>query len=307
MGLFHQTRKKAEWGDVAYHVVTCLFYSLFTVLCIYPFYYVFINTISANDISANGDIMFWPRQVHATNYTQILKLKGLSSAAVVSLARTVLGTILSVIGSSFLGYMFTQEKMWGRKFWYRYIILTMYFSAGLIPWYLTMMNLKLTNNFLVYILPGLVAPFFIILMKTYVESIPKSLMEAAEIDGCSILRIYWRIILPVSKPILATIAIFAAVGQWNAFTDTLVLVTDENLFTLQFILYKYINQSSSLANLIKSSSGMTGAMLADLTRMQTPTSVRMTVSVLVVLPILLVYPMFQRYFISGIMIGSIKG
>lgn len=183
----------------------------------------------------------------------------------------------------------------------------MYFSAGIIPWYLTMKNLHLTNNFLAYVLPAIVQPFNIILVKTYVESMPKELQEAAEIDGAHILQIFAKVILPICKPILATITIFAAVGQWNSFQDTLILMTDSKYFSLQFLLYQYINQANSLAMMIKNS-GMGGAAVAQaLSTQQTPVSVRMTVSVFVVIPIIMVYPIFQKYFVKGIMIGSVKG
>ncbi len=283
-----------------------LFFATVTFLCIYPFYYLIINTISANNLSSNGDILFYPRQIHLENYKQVFKIPGLGNAAFVSLARTLLGTVLSVITSGFLGFMFTQEKMAGRKFFYRFTIVTMYFSAGLIPWYITMNNLNLTNNFLAYIIPGMVSPFNIILVKTYVESTPKSLQEAAEIDGAGIVTVFRKVMIPLCKPILATAAIFSAVGNWNSFQDTLILVTDEKLYTLQYILYKYINQASSLANLIKSNSSAMNSLIGTATE-QTGTSVRMTVSVIVVLPIMLVYPVFQKFFVKGIMIGSVKG
>ena len=146
-----------------------------------------------------------------------------------------------------------------------------------------------------------------ILVKTYLESLPSSIQEAAEIDGAGTLRIFFQVILPISGPILATIAIFSAVNQWNSFQDTLIYITDEKLHSLQYVLYKYINQANSLAMLIKNSTNLSNETMANLASQQTPTSVRMTVSVIVVIPILLVYPMFQRFFIKGIMIGSVKG
>lgn len=283
-----------------------ILFAFITFICIYPFYYLIINTISANDLSANGDIMFWPKKIHFANYIEVFKIPGLGNAAVVSISRTVIGTILTVLVSGYLGFMFTQEKMAARKFLYRFTIITMYFSAGIIPWYITMNNLSLTNNFFAYIIPGIVAPFSIILVKTFVESIPRSLQEAAEIDGASIFTVFWRIMMPLCKPILGTVAIFSAVGNWNSFQDTLLLVTDEKLYTLQFILYKFINQASSLANLIQSNSASINSIMSSATQ-QTPMSVRMTISVIVVLPILLVYPLFQKFFVKGIMIGSVKG
>lgn len=291
----------------AFDMFLYIFYAIITFLCIYPFFYLIINTISANDLSANGDIIFWPRQIHFENYKEVFKMPGLGSAAIVSLSRTVIGTVLTVFASSFLGFMFTQDKMLGRKFLYRFVIITMYFNAGLIPYYITMSNLNLTNNFLAYIIPGMVAPFNIILVKTYIESTPKSLQEAAEIDGANIITVFLKVIAPLCKPILATVAIFTAVGHWNSFQDTLILVTDDKLYTLQYILYKYINQASSLANLIKSNSGALNGMIISMATQQTATSVRMTVSVIVVLPIIMVYPIFQRFFVKGIMIGSVKG
>ena len=169
-----------------------------------------------------------------------------------------------------------------------------------------MKNLHLTNNFLGYILPLVVSPFYIILTKTFVESIPKALSEAAELDGAGVLTVFWTIMLPIMKPILATVAIFSAVGQWNAFQDTLLLMTDTKLYSLQFILYQYLNQASSLSSLAKSTSS--GASLAGaLATTQTATSIRMTITIIVVVPIMLVYPIFQRYFIKGIMIGAVKG
>ena len=180
----------------------------------------------------------------------------------------------------------------------------MYFNAGMIPMYITMKNLHLTNTFWVYILPVIVQPFNIILVKTYVESIPKSLQEAAEMDGAGILTVFAKIILPTCKPILATVAIFAAVGQWNSFQDTLLYVTDQKLYSLQYLLYTYINQANSIAAMAKSSGT---ANLASVATTLTATSVRMTVAVVVVLPILFVYPFFQKYFVKGIMIGSVKG
>ena len=299
-------RRKIKPGDMVFQIVNYLVFLIITLICVYPFYYMIVNTISANDLSSNGLINFLPKSVHFDNYRQVLMLDGLSTAALVSLGRTVLGTACTVLASAFLGFMFTQERLWHRKFWYRFFVITMYFNAGLIPMFITMQTLHLTNTFWVYVIPAIVQPFNIILVKTYIESMPKSLQEAAEIDGAGIFTIFGKIILPTAKPILATIAIFSAVGQWNSFQDTLLYITDQKLYSLQYLLYTYINQASSLAAMVRNNG--TGAINAmTLATQQTPTSIRMTVSVIVVLPILFVYPVFQRFFVKGIMIGSVKG
>lgn len=298
--------KSPKSGDVAFNIVNYLVFIIITLICVYPFYYMIINTISANDLSANGNVNFLPKNIHFDNYRQVLGLNGLPAAALISLGRTVLGTVCTVLASAFLGFMFTQEKMWHRKFWYRFFIITMYFNAGLIPMFVTMKSLHLTNTFWVYIIPAVVQPFNIILVKTYIESMPKSLQEAAEIDGAGVFTVFGKVILPLAKPILATVAIFSAVGQWNSFQDTLIYITDQKLYSLQYLLYTYINQASSLAAMVRSN-GTAAVNMASLATQQTPTSIRMTVSVIVVLPILFVYPMFQRFFVKGIMIGSVKG
>ncbi|MEN8904897.1 MAG: carbohydrate ABC transporter permease [Clostridiales bacterium] len=293
-------------GNASFNIINYLVFGIITLICAYPFYYLIINTISANDLSANGMINFLPQKIHFENYVKIIQIRGLTTSAMISVGRTVIGTTLTVFASAFLGFMFTQEKMWGRKFWYRFFIITMFFNAGLIPLFITMKTLNLTDSFWVYVIPVIVQPFNIILVKTYVESTPKSLQEAAEIDGAGVLKIFFSIILPTCTPILATIAIFSAVAQWNSFQDTLLYITEQKLYSLQYLLYTYINQANSLASMVKNSSTSTLS-ATNLATTQTGTSIRMTVSVLVVMPILFIYPMFQKYFVKGIMIGSVKG
>lgn len=228
---------KYSKADHAFNIVNYLVFALITLVCAYPFYYLIINSISANDMSNNGLINFLPKQIHFQNYIDVLKMSGIGTAALVSVGRTVIGTACTVMASAYLGFMFTQEKMWHRKLWYRLLVITMYFNAGLIPMFMTMKTLHLTNTFWVYIIPAIIQPFNVIMVKTYVESIPRSLQEAAEIDGAGILTIFFKVILPTSKPILATIAIWAAVGQWNSFQDTLIYITDQKLYSLQYLLY----------------------------------------------------------------------
>ncbi|WP_432545837.1 carbohydrate ABC transporter permease [Kineococcus sp. SYSU DK004] len=292
--------------DVVFSAINYAVFALLAVICAYPFYYLIINAVSANDAAAAGDVRFLPTGLHLANFDQVLQLNGLAAAAAVSVGRTVIGTAATVLASAFLGFMFTQERMWGRKFWYRYLIITMYFSAGVIPLFITMKMLGLTNSFWVYVLPLVVQPFFVILVKTYVEAMPRSLQEAAEVDGASIVQVFFRIYLPNMTPILATVAIFSAVTHWNSFQDTLIYITDQSLYTLQYLLYTFINQANSLAQAAQGSSGNLSTVVAGATE-QTPTSIRVTVSVLVVLPIVFVYPLFQRYFVKGIMLGAVKG
>ena len=297
-------KPKARWYS-PFNIIVTVVFALLALLCIYPFYYLIINSISANDLSAAGAVVVVPLYIHFDNYTAIFKLPGLFMAANISVLRTVIGSACTLAGSSFLGFLFTKQRFWHRKFWYRFVIATMYFNAGLIPTYVNMNMLHMMNNFLVYILPLVVAPFNIILVKTFIENTPISLQEAAEIDGAGPMKVFALVILPIIKPILATILVLASVDQWNRFYDTLMYVKSQDLFTLQYTLWKYMNQAVFLSNLIKSTEN--ADVIANAALAQNPMSIQMTVSVVVTLPILIVYPFMQRYFVKGIMIGAVKG
>ena len=288
-------------GLGVFDTILVLFFFVFTFICVFPFYYLFINTISDNTLVASGQINFFPRGIHFTNYARILGEGDLFNAVIVTVLRTVLGTALMVITSAWAGYMVTRQKMWHRSFWYRALVVTMYFNAGLIPWYVNMQMLGLTGNFLAYIIPGLVAPYNIILVKTYIESIPSSLEESAIIDGASSFKVFSRIILPLSVPILATIAIFGAVGNWNSFQDSLLLMSSKpELYTLQHRLYVYLNQTTSI-NTEQISEQMAQNLLNN------SVTTKYTIAMITIIPILLVYPFMQRFFVKGIMLGAVKG
>ena len=293
-------KRHAGPGEIAFSAGNYLLMLVFTLLCIFPFYYLFINTISDNTLVSKGLITFFPKGIHFANYKKIFEIRGLVNSLMISVARTVLGTFLTLFGTTFLGYAFSRKELWHRTWCYRFVIVTMYFNAGIIPWYINMKNLGLTNNFLAYIIPGIVSPF-----KTYVESIPPSLEESAQLDGAGYMKRYFHLIIPLCKPIIATLAVFSAVGQWNSFTDTLFLMTDTKLYSLQYTLSQYLNESNALAESLRQAAS--DGMQVNLSAVLTPTSVKMTVSMVAVIPILLVYPFFQRYFVNGIMIGAVKG
>ncbi len=292
-------------GDIIFNIVNYTVFALITLACVFPFYYLFINTISSNEAVRLGQIQLYPKGIHFQNYIEVLKIPGIVDALFVSVARTVLGTVWTVGGSAILGYLVTKQEMWLRKVWYRLIVITMYFSAGLIPWYMNLRMLGFLDNFWVYVIPGLVSPYNVILVKTFIEGLPPALEESATLDGAGYMRVFFSVIMPLITPILATLCIFSAVGQWNAFTDTMMLMPSGKYYTLQFLLYKYQNEASSLAALVRNTQDASS--LANVATKQTALSVRMTVAMVATFPILLVYPFFQRYFVKGIMIGAVKG
>ncbi len=301
----HIGLKNKNGDSVLADIAIYLIFTLFVIICVFPFYYIFINSISNNTLVDRGQITLVPKGVHLENYVNVLKMKQIPHAAFISIARTFLGTFLTLLGTSFLGYAMSQPEYWMRKFWYRFVIITMYFNAGMIPWFINMKNLGLLNNFLAYIIPGMVSAYYMILYKTFVESMPSELEESAELDGAGYLTRFFRIVLPLSKSMLATIAIFTAVGQWNSFTDTVFLVTSSKLYTLQYVLYQYLTESVAIAKTLQQNPDAAAAM--QMANKLTETAIRMTITVIVIFPVLCVYPFFQKYFVTGIMIGAVKG
>lgn len=291
-------------GDIIFDILNYAIFTIFTLSCIFPFYYIFINTISDSRLVVAGQITLWPQGINIQNYINMMKVSDIGQAFIVTFARTLLGTALMVMATGLIGYLVTKQEMWHRKIWYRFIIITMYFNAGIIPWYMNMSMLGLTGTFMAYIIPGIVAPYNIILVKTYIESIPRELEESASIDGASYFQIFRQIIWPLSMPILATVAIFGAVGHWNSFTDSLILMqNNSSLFTLQHLLYNYLNAASNITGEI-SSGQEAGSFIAEMANSKV---MKYTVSMVSVIPILLVYPFMQRYFEKGIMLGAVKG
>ncbi len=295
--------KRMSAADMIYNALCGFVFAAFSVICIFPFYYLFICTISDPALVEVGKIVFLPKGLTLKNYMEVLRLPNLGNSALITLGRTALGTASSLFVTSYLAYFFTRTEMWGRKFWYRAVVATMYFSAGMIPVYLNNKMLGLLNSFWIYIIPGLVGVYNMILVKTSMESVPAELEESAVLDGAGYLTRFTRIILPLQKPILATVGLFTAVGHWNDFFTTQLYITKPRLYTLQFLLYEFQNQVKNAATLINSASEAAGAGGSNIQ----PTGIRLTLTAIVIIPIMLVYPFIQKYYVKGVMIGAVKG
>lgn len=289
-------------GEKTFDVLNHAFFLILFILVFYPLWYIFIYSISDPSRAASG-IFLLPKGVTLENYRMMMENKKVLPATLISVSRTVLGTGLTVVCSSLFAYTLTKGLLPFRKLIYRGMIFTMYVNAGLIPWYITMIKLNLKNNFLLYILPTAIGAFYVIIIKTYIEQMSPALEESAQIDGAGYLTVFIKIIFPLSKPILATVAIFAAVNQWNIWNDNMFLCTNGKLDTLQLILFNYLKGAEgSIESLMRDIES------GNMNRIKvSPTSIRMTITMIVTLPVLFVYPFFQKYFIKGIMIGAVKG
>ena len=291
--------KKKNRFSIA-NIINILILGAFTFICVYPLWYIFINSFSSPQ-AINRGVYFIPREFTLEAYKQMIDIPGLTSSIGIAFARTIIGTLLTLVCCSFTAYLLSDRDLPKRKLIYRFFILTMYINAGFIPYYLTISAIGLKNNFLVYVLPAAVQAYFIILIKTYIESIPAELVESAEMDGAGLIKIYYRIILPLSKPILACIVVFAAVNQWNAWADDMYFMQGRKangLHCLQYLLYTKLQ-----SNVVNSTAGAAaGANMAV-----SSNSLRMAMSFVTVIPILCVYPYMQRFFTKGIMLGAVKG
>ncbi len=272
------------------------------LVCIFPFYYIFVYSLSDAKEMARGGIILAPRGITLQNYFEVFKLPGIYNAFIVSLLRMVIGTIVTIFCSSLFAYVLTKQELYLRSTMYRVTIITLYLSAGLIPYYLTMIELGLKNNFLLYILPSAVVAYFIILIKTFIEQLPIALEESAMIDGAGYFTIYNKIIFPLSLPILATCAVFASVGQWNTWTDNFFLVNSPFLRTITLVLYDYLNDAARLAAQAQNRMGNIEGAYVISTK-----TIQVTITMVVTIPILMIYPFLQKYFVKGILLGAVKG
>ena len=289
---------KISQGEKTINVISYIVFIIITILCAYPFYYLFICTFSDNLLVEYGKITFYPIGFQLENYKDVFKINNLLNATFISVARVISAVAITVSVTSYMAYFFTKTQMWGRKFWYRYCVITMYFSAGLIPQYLTNRMLGLNNTFWIYIIPGCLAVYNMVLVKTSIEAMPPSLEESAYLDGAGFFTRFIRIVLPLQKPILATISLFSAVGHWNDFMTTKIYVTNTKLYPLQFLLHEMLQQVQAAMGQME---------FEDPTAKITPTGARMTLTAIVIIPIMCVYPFIQKYYVKGIMIGAVKG
>lgn len=282
-----------------FNAFNILFFLVIITLCLYPLWYIFVQSLSSGPLAVNA--VAWPINFTLKNYADVFKSGDVPHAFLISVLRTSIGTACTLLACMLLGYLFSKEDMPLRKVMYRILIITMYVSGGLIPTYLVYKAYRLTNSFLVYILPAVVDAYYVILIKTYVEQLPISVEESAMIDGAGTMCIFLKIILPMSLPIVATIAIYASVGQWNSWFDNhIYAISNKKILTLQYMLYRYLQEAESIVRELKERDP--GAAVPI-----TPRGVRMTVTMITVVPVLCIYPFFQRYLIKGLMIGAVKG
>lgn len=290
---------KQSKGDKIFHICLGIFMFLFVVITLYPV----LNTVAIsfnNGLDAvKGGIHLLPRKFTVENYQKVLQKQSLVQGAIVTVARTVIGTLTSLAANALLAFIVSRKRFLFKRGMSLFWVITMYVNGGMIPIFLLFKTLGLTNSFWVYIIPGMVSAFNMLVLRTYMEGIPDSLEESAQLDGAGYFTIFAKIISPLCLPVYATVALFVAVGQWNSWFDAMLYNRmSEQYTTLQYELMKLLstvmNQTGSVDSAKNAASSVT------------PVSIRSAATIITMLPIVCLYPFLQRYFVTGLTIGGVK-
>ena len=294
-------RRPRTPGEWILDIFKVLFLTVVAVATVYPFWNVFIVSINDATDAVRGGLYLWPRVFSLQSYQNILTRSDFQHSILITVARTVIGTPLAVLCTAMAAYSLSRKELVAGKFWNLLFVFTMYFGGGQVPYYMVLKGLGLLDNFWVFIFPLIRSVYNMILIKSYIASMPESLFEAVKIDGGNDLVIFFRFVLPLAKPILMTVALFVAINQWNSWFDANLYTSSENLKPMQSKLVEILNQYQTGATTSQQmSNAKTGVTV-------TADSIRMAATMVATLPIIMIYPFIQKYFVKGIMLGAVKG
>lgn len=291
--------QSANWFD---------YLNVFLMLCmmfimVYPLWYCAVGSFSEGQDYMRGGVFFWPRQFTLANYKVIFYDNQIIDAFKVTVAKCAVGTVTSLLYTSIVAYGMTYPNLRFKNFYIVIIMFTMFFGGGMIPYFLLMRDLRLYDTFWVYIFPSLFSVWNMIIIQSFMRDLPQALFESARIDGAREYRIFFQLVLPLSKPVLAAIALFTCVGHWNSYFDSMMYTASDSLQTIQLFLKKVITDpafSNSVGNQAASN-------IPDQAYKITPRTVKMATMMVTAMPIVAIYPFLQKYFVKGIMIGAVKG
>ncbi len=296
--------RKTSVGDKIFDICNYIFMICLVIVTLYPFINMFALSFNDANDSIRGDIYFWPREWTFRNYEFVFNESNVFYATFISAARTIVGTIVSVFCTAMLAYAISRPEYKLKKFVSITFIFTMYFSGGLIPGYLLIKELGMLNSFWVYIIPGIIGVFNMIVVRSFIEGLPEGIMESAKMDGAGEMTTFIRIVLPLTVPALATVSLFVAVYQWNSWFDVFLYNSSRHdLSTLQYELMKILATSNTGASAADQYADAMGGNV----QIVTPTSIRATMTIIASLPIIMVYPFLQKYFVKGMVVGGVKG
>ncbi|BCK01165.1 carbohydrate ABC transporter permease [Anaerocolumna chitinilytica] len=290
-------KKQYAPSDRIFDIIAFIFLALVVIMCVYPFWNIFIISINDATDAIRGGIYFLPRKLSIASYEDILTRSTFLHSILVTVLRTGLGTPLAVLATTALAYVLSRQELLCKKPITLLFIFTMYFGGGLVPYYMVLKNLNMLDHFIVFIFPNLISVYNMILVRNYIEGMPQELFESSKIDGANDLIIFTKIILPLCKPIIMTIALFVAIMHWNSWFDAYLYTNSQSLKVMQSVLVEILNQyQTTAANQAANRAGQS----------VTPDSIRMAATMVATIPIIMVYPFIQKYFVKGIMLGAVK-
>ena len=292
------TTIKRGRGERTFGVFNYIFFILLCIVMVYPFWHVIMMSLSSVEATAKGGIFLWPKGFNLDTYAQVFRDPSIWSGYLTTVLVTIFGTLFGTLFTATTAYPLSKKELPFARTMLLLVLFTMLFSGGMIPGYLLMKNLRLIDNRLALILPGLISAYNVIIMKSFFMTIPESLEESAKIDGATEVTIFWKIVLPLSKATIATIALFTAVGYWNDYFSTVLYINTKEKWALQAVLrYMLTNTNQAMQ-----SAGVTVAAATNVTA----ATIKSASVVIATVPILCVYPFVQKYFVKGVMIGSVK-
>ncbi|AJK89250.1 MULTISPECIES: carbohydrate ABC transporter permease [Lysinibacillus] len=291
---------KESKGDRAFTIFNYIFLAIVAVVVLYPLIFVLSASLSNPEYVISGDLWLWPKEFTVEAYKKVFQNPDIINGFINTLKYTFFGTLLNIVMTICAAYPLSRRNLKGKGFIMAFMVFTMFFSGGLIPTYLLIRDLGMINTFWVMIIPNAVAVWNIIIMRTFFQSIPYELEESAMIDGAGNFRILWSIVLPLSLPVMAVMVLFYAVGHWNSYFQALIYLQDQDKFPLQLILRQILIQGQA-DDMIQATSE---SFLAQKLSVE---GLKYAVLIVANLPMLMLYPFLQRYFVKGVMIGSLKG
>lgn len=295
-------------SDKTFTVVNYTLLAILTLIILYPLYFTVIASISEPYEVVSGNVVLWPKGFTLESYAQIFHNEEIWTGFRNSTLYTVFGTMMSLILTIPAAYALSKKNLWGRGIITTYFVIIMYFSGGLLPTYLVVRDLGLLNQPYTLVIIGSFSVYNMVVARTYYQSsIPESLYEAAEIDGCSGFGQFFRIAIPLSKPIIAVIALYYAVGRWNDFYNSLVYITNSDYYSLQQILRNILLESQNALSAINGDTMSSEEMAYFMRRAYLAEAMKYAIIFVSSLPMLLIYPLVQKHFVKGVMVGSVKG
>ena len=288
---------KQSRGEKLFNVANIIVLGAVALICLYPFLYTLSLSLSSAREASRDGLHLYPAELSLTSYRVVLTNPNIVTGYINTITRTILGTTLTVLATCIAAYPLSRREMPHRSLITFLIVFTMLFGGGMVPSYLLMKNLGLINTIWVLVVPGMLSAFNIIIVKNYFQSLPESLTESARIDGAGEWRILFQIYLPLSKPVLATVALWSAVGHWNAWFDALLYITDDRKQVLQTFLQRIV---------VESSTQMMELGITDAHMQFTSETIKAATIIVTILPIICVYPFIQKHFVKGIMLGGVK-